>query len=312
MLRYENKFGNCEGMAEGRLAPAQFLPQEQYVSAPNYGADFLTQQTSFREIKFAPVDARGVPLSIIPSEDFYTHKKKTPALSKHHEFFLYGKRKFTSLGGVALRQSRVLWTESRVHNIGNKSFHSRYNQLEGPTDETGQFTVSLLNMAGYLPISGVDLWSGVPVIRRISDGEKEILNAIHPDDNSYANRYYSIQSIRPFLHDYITRQDISDIDPRVIDTFSSTSKNTLVEDLGLEILGEAIKKAVAPVESVYHQAKEAGQLHRDAPVSAERVVLDALGNVENRIEIFSKLKLRILNPVNTLQTGMAEEETQAA
>src|SRR4051812_45369197 len=104
-----------------------------------------------RVIHEAPVDHIGIPLPIIPSEDFPNQETIPDGLSRHHEFWLYGSEKFTQLGRKAIRASRLLKTERTVHNKGALSFHRYFSQSSGPENEQDQFNICVLSMAGYLP-----------------------------------------------------------------------------------------------------------------------------------------------------------------
>jgi hypothetical protein len=231
-----------------------------------------------REIRPAPVDEIGIPLPIIPSENFTSYDKHGPRINKHHEFFLAGPYKFRSLGACAMRMSRLTRAEKEVHNDGSKSFHRFYNHSEGATNEQDQFNLTVLSIAGYLPKNGIDLWSGAPHIREIEDGEREILEAIDPNNNFYQNRIYHIDTIRPFFQKYIKNQDLSHIDYGVAEEFLSTPKISDVRDLGHLILRGSIETAVEPMRWSYQTALEAGQLHPAAPIEPEDIVLNALGN----------------------------------
>ncbi len=259
------------------------------------------------EIREAPVDYLGVPKPIIPSKNFASLELRSPSLSTHHEFFLFGPKTFTTPSSRAMRHSRLLRTERRVHNEGPMSFHNFFNQCSGPPDEASQFKISVLSLAGYLPEEGIDLWSGVPVVRKIEEDERAILMEPHPSDGSrYRNIYYHNDGARDFFLDYTKHQDPSDICPEAIREFLSTSKISEVRDSGFDILSGAMKKATMPIEGEYQLARKAGLLHPLAPETAQGLVAKILENEKQKEKNLQYFWQRLANvalqtEVNTVE-----------
>lgn len=232
------------------------------------------------EIFEAPADELGVPKPIIPSENFPNILPNSSEMSRHHELFLYGPRVFTTLGGKATRQSRVLMTETTIHNQLPTSFHRIYNQSSGPTSEQGQFNVMALSMAGYLPVEGVDLWSDEPVIRPMEDGEREILTTIDPNDESrYRNLLYSTDGEVPkFIEQFLKKQNPNLAHQDALDEFMRSSRIREVRESGYEILRCAIGQALQPLQESYQLARESGRLHPLAPAEPAGIIMDVLSS----------------------------------
>lgn len=247
------------------------------------------------ELRKAPTDDLGVPLPIIPSEKLAGLESSSEDFTKHHEFFLHGTDRFNTIGGIAMRVSRILCTEREVHNTGPKAFHRFYDASPGPPAEVDQIYAGIFTLAGYIPKQGVDLWSGSPTIRDIESGERNILMTISKKNEFWYEYLRSNRSeITQFLDKFVARQDIGSADANSLTEFLSTPKLSIMADAAHEVLNAAIHSTVAPIKNRYQVAREAGQLHPLAPVSAEAVVLNALGNEQRRERTIRRLRESLL------------------
>lgn len=257
----------------------------------------------------APKDSFGFPLPIIPSEDF-PDDIHSDRLSKHHEFFLYGSKKFHTLGEIAARGSRILRAEKVVHNTGPKSFHRFFNQSPAPETMDKQFMISLLSASGYLPEQGIDLWAGEPSIRDMEAGEREILQS--PDLKGglrYKNMIYYNEDLRAFYDKYLVKQDLTQLPDELLASFKAATKSKVVKEVGHEVIESVVALASTPITSVYTEARERGQLHPLAPESPEPIVLRILGSEEQRERLLGPLKGNLARIA--LQTGVDEVQLAA-
>jgi|GEM_PF-3284880 len=124
-----------------------------------------------------PVDElTGMPLSVAtPLQDLSRHKSEVA--NWHHLYHPSTALELQSLGGNALRNSRVQLLPVRQHNTGKYNYHTYY---KGPLlpladDEVTQFRLCVLSCAGYLPDKVIDMQGAVPVERLMTAGEFKYL-----------------------------------------------------------------------------------------------------------------------------------------
>jgi len=252
-------------------------------------------------ISKAPEDELGIPLPIIPSEDFPYLKIGSEELSKHHQFFLEGTKRFTTLGSQAMRLSRILRTEVAVHNTGPRTFHSFFNRSAGSPSESGQYHSSILGISGYLPDQGVDLWNRWAEIRPLEDWEEEILRTTDPiESKRYRNLIFDVEIMPIFFEKIVKGQKLDSVDAELIEDFTATCQLGRVRDIGHQILGQLIDQSVQSLKAPYCNAYEAGRLHPLAPPTPGEVVRGIIGEDERAERIVESFHKRLMS--RALQT----------
>ena len=125
----------------------------------------------------SPVDElTGMPLLIAPP-DKIIERHNPKIANRHHIFYESTAPELQSTGGIALRNSRVQLVPVEWHNIGTNNIHTFYKRAELPAadDDKTQFRLCALACAMYLPEKVIDLKSGEPVIRYMTEKEKNYL-----------------------------------------------------------------------------------------------------------------------------------------
>jgi len=248
------------------------------------------------EVLAAPTDdlGTGIPLPIIPSEKLPNIPPSSPESTGHHEFYLPGKERFRTLGEKTVRSSRVLRVEREVHNTGPKKFHIFFKVSQVPVDEQARANLLVLTLAGYIPKEGVDLWSGEPKIREMEDGEREILCEEDPDQElTYKNLRCERVEASAYIRKIVLKQTPGNVDPDTLKKFISARSLKLTKGAGHQVLRSAVQSMVEPIASTYEILRGEDLLHPLAPISAEDMVLHALGNEAKRENLLYPLRERL-------------------
>lgn len=113
-----------------------------------------------------PVDeVSGIPLPILPQELL---PSDNPAKANwHHPWHASSAPELQTLGGKALRHSRVQLVRTTDHNEGDRTrgkltYHDFYIGPKLPSDEPTQFNACVLACAGYIPERAIDLRGDEP------------------------------------------------------------------------------------------------------------------------------------------------------
>lgn len=121
----------------------------------------------------------GMPLALAPRLEPLPDNE--PAIANwHHWWHPRTAPELQTLGGKALRHSRVQLVPVGDHNIGTATYHHYYEgpPLPGANDTDAQFRLCVLSAAGYIPHNVIDLHAeGVPTVRRMTDAERAAFNA---------------------------------------------------------------------------------------------------------------------------------------
>ena len=100
-------------------------------------------------------EATGIPLSIAP--DIPGIESMPNDNTWHHLFHPSTDPVLQTLGGRALRSSRVQLLPGMQHNFGAHNYHTLFKGPQLPTDETKQFELCVFSAAGYLPDKVIDI-----------------------------------------------------------------------------------------------------------------------------------------------------------
>jgi hypothetical protein len=247
------------------------------------------------ELRKAPTDKIGVPLAIIPSEDFPYIDRNSEQFTGHHEFFLRGTARFRKTGAQACRAARVLGVEANLHNKGPLKFHGFYDVSDVPPGEQDQANILVMTLAGYIPKQGIDFWSGEPRLRDLKEEERDILCEIDPEEElSFKNLRTDRHIAVGFLKKFALEQSPINIDPAILEKFTSSTKIGLTREAGHEVLHSAIQGLVEPVGEYYNEMRAEGLLHPEAPISAEELVLKAFGSQGRREQLLHPLRQKLI------------------
>ena len=127
-----------------------------------------------------PVDEMtGMPLSVAPP--LHDLSRHNPEIANwHHLYHPSTAPELQTLGGTALRNSRVQLLPVKQHNMGKYNYHTYYAgpPLPDANDEDTQFRLCVLACAGYLPKQVIDLNDSTPFKRLMTSDELEFFR--HP------------------------------------------------------------------------------------------------------------------------------------
>lgn len=122
-----------------------------------------------------PVDElTGMPLSVAPP--LYDLSRHNPDIANwHHLYHASTAPELQTLGGTALRNSRVQLLPVRQHNTGKHNYHTYYvgPPLPAANDERNQIRLCILGCAGYLPEKVIDLSEETPAVRLMTGDERD-------------------------------------------------------------------------------------------------------------------------------------------
>lgn len=271
----------------------------------------------------------GFPLPLVPSENLMDPSVRVFA-NWHHPFHPNSAPELQSLGGRALRHSRVQLVEAVDHNHSKESYHAVYDQppLPAADNRHAQFMLALIGCLGYVPRQGLDIYSDGRPIRDLTAAEMDFLRQpakaapvtdtqlaqfIEKTDGvrprtawrilqrkrerqaalSYQNLRYSYDPIRHFFSDYVLSEEQLDLSPRVMKRFLSSKDEATLQGRGEFIIGRASEVAVDPIRSVYTALRTQGLLHNLTPENPAKVVKNKLGSFEQRKRLYPLLQERI-------------------
>lgn len=237
----------------------------------------------------------GLPLPIAPGEEYLPADDPSVA-DWHHEYHPASHPDLKTVGGMALRNSRLQLVDLNYHNHSPKSYHRFYEGPEIPTDPHEQFRLCVLACAGYVPEQGIDLSSGEPQIVDLTPRQKAQLGQMDPDDGLTLREIkYRYDPIRDFFTEYALEQDISHMREDIIDEFVYTGQVDREKFLGHLLIAKAAEAAGELVAEDYHEVRTAGKLHPLMPRQPSTLIKNKLGNAERREQLIPELKGRLMS-----------------
>jgi hypothetical protein len=277
-----------------------------------------------------PVDElTGLPLPILPTGENLPHNKGHVA-NWHHHFHPASSPELTAtIGGRALRQSRVQLVPVRHHNFSNTAYHRFFSGPPIPGEEEEQFGMCVLAAAGYLPREAIDMNNGNPVVRQLAGDHlshlKVVQKPIMPGKDEveryrrkflpgsdydsaersltdkrvrqaemgYRNLRYGYDPIKNFFVSVVLKQDLSHIRDSLIDRFVEDGD----EEQGMSLLAKAALQAVEtttfrgrPLVDVYKEAWSDDCLHPAMPPHPASLVKHKLGDKDKRMNILPRMR----------------------
>lgn len=267
----------------------------------------------------------GLPLPLLPSD------KPLPLRSEltnwHHHFHpsTHPVIKQT-LGGRALRNSRIQLVEATQHNYSQNAYHRFYSGPDIPEDSATQFGMCVMAAAGYVPERAIDTASGQPRTVAMAESQIEQLKlqptVIRPEPTEirryggeeglgykeaeqelldrrttqaqfgYRNLRYGYENMRAFFTEYVLGQEL-DVRPSVRDPFLMHGDITK----GMTLLSQAAKQAVdrtiyqgQSLQRLYDTARTLDRLHPHMPPFAASLVKYKLGDTGMRMSLLPELR----------------------
>lgn len=245
--------------------------------------------------RMTPVDdLTGMPLPIIPKLERLPLRHPDIA-DWHHHFHPRSDPRLKTVGGLALRNSRLQLVAREYHNDGPKRYHKFFDGPPIPESEATQFGMCVLACAGYLPESGIDLRSGEPVVARLDHNQRNLLRSHRRNNFDYRYFRYGYDPIRRFFAKYVLEQNLTEILPqRTIDEFLYSRNPNRRSELGRTIIEAAASSATEHIDPAYDLFRQNQQLHELMPPDPHTLVVYKLGNPKQQEElVLPKLKRQL-------------------
>jgi hypothetical protein len=281
----------------------------------------------------APTDEQtGMPLPISPADLSVLPPDQT---NEHHHFFpRLSPVLRNSLGGKALRVSRIQRVAITQHNFGEKPFHKYFQEGPNiPSDPETQLGMCVLACAGYLPPKVVDTSEGQPTVRTMKEWEYNRLtrpnNYIEPlpyqvkrfrdrrfpnlslraakdelvssrkrqAELTYENLIYGFDPMKTFMLSQVVAQDFSEVDSSIKHNFLES--NDIEAGLCLLAIGSVLAAETAKINGeklneVYRDIYHDGRLHPMMPPNASTIIKHKLGHIPHRVEMLAYLRSELM------------------
>lgn len=191
-----------------------------------------------------------------PETDWHHHfhPKKSPILVK-------------GIGGQAVRNVRLQRSDYYQHHI---DYHGNYDGPPLPQTRQEQFGVVLLASAGYVPDRAISFSDGQPEEVSLSQRQRQKLWS------SGDLKIAAPETIRKFLIDYTTSQNLTEINEKLVDEFLNTPNMQRRYHLGGVLLQLAIEVATDPIDPFYRTAWKKGLIPSYSSSRVQRVVKSKL------------------------------------
>jgi hypothetical protein len=274
-----------------------------------------------------PVDElSGIPLSVAPPLERLP--RHNPDITNwHHLYHPRSAPELQTLGGMALRNSRIQLLPVRDHNTGRGTYHTYYKGPVLTDNEEEQFRLCVLACSGYLSEEVIDLrLPNGPDVRKITDMERRIFRQIPPAPHvnsdavrrfregegtaygyrrakqilesrnrrqaemGYNNFQYGYDVIRNFFQDYTVRRPLGHIKETHVEEFLSTPNAERQRQLGHWLLAKQSEVAAEGVRGLYQAARQSGSLHPRMPAEPASLIKFKLGSTARREELFPRLQ----------------------
>lgn len=168
-----------------------------------------------------PIDEFGIPLPIRPTEVL---PNDDPEVANwHHAWHRASAPELNTVGGLALRNSRLQLVKTTDHNFGNRqkgklTYHDFYIGPKLTDDIHEQFNMCVLSCGGYITREAIDLSGDAPVRVEMTAEEIERFKMVgepRPADTSdldkmrrkaekaYAKQIYPAITLQEFSDDFV-------------------------------------------------------------------------------------------------------------
>lgn len=307
------------------LPPGQLIQSESIQTPAQRAGSFLIDNSGK-----CPVDElTGLPLPIAPTVDIdaaLPHK-----INEHHHFYpRLGPVLRDTLGGRALRVSRIQRVGIEQHNFGENPFHTFFPEgPDVPTDPREQLGFCVLACAGYLPESVVDTSAGEPLIRDMKtwefdrlrrpnsyvaplpiqvkryrdrrfphmsllDAKERLINSRKKQaELTYRSIVYGFDPMKRFIAEQMLLQDFEEVRPNMRNSFldrEDISKGLAIIAIGTCLAAESASVNGRPLNEIYVELRKAGRIHPLMPPSPSTLIKNKLGHTQNRVDLLPRLR----------------------
>lgn len=234
--------------------------------------------------RVTPTDAiTGLPLPIacVGYKEF--DPEDTAVVSDHHGYHPRSAPLFRTQAGKALRSSWKQAVPYELHNMGKQGYHSFLDGPVLPTDEDDIYSRVVMACAGYIPSRVIDLSSGQPIERGMTEEEWEFFRTPHPTEQ-FGYRYikYSYEPIRDFFRDYVIHRRLGYRHAKKVNEFLSVNGEEDKRYLGHLLLMKATELVPKKVRVQYSLLQRAGLLDERMPNTPLTLIKNKLGTPEQR------------------------------
>lgn len=233
-------------------------------------------------------DLVGLPLPILPNITDLD-------LNRHHSWHPRHDPMLQSIGGKALRLSRIQLIDRKRH----AAYHQQFDGPEIPADEREQLRLVLLACAGFVPEHGLDVSSDEPKVVMLSSSQRRLFRAVSQSRQGRCSALcylYDDTAMRRFLTEYVIAQQAPGINNATIDEFLYTHSQDRRYELGKLLISDMVDAAAVSVEPHYSQARSAGLLNPTAPPETREFMLGALRQPGWLSRIVPVLQVRFAPP----------------
>ena len=208
-----------------------------------------------------------------------------------------------TLGGWALRNSRLQEVDRNYHNFGLNAYHEYYLGPEIPEDEDEQFQLVVLACAGLIPREGLDMTGDEPKTVILTTAQRMVLSRPGKDKYGYQNMRFVHDPVQRFLSDYVLRRQLAHISQLMIEEFLDPRiSEKRRRQLGHQLLSKQVEVATEAVRPLYEEAQADQILDPRVPHDPQEFVKwNLLGRKQRQDE---ELIPRLENELR-VQTGAA-------
>lgn len=233
-----------------------------------------------------PVDhLTNMPLPIAPHPR-YLPLHNPDVADWHHHFHPRSDPHLQTVGGIALRNSRIQLVPREFHNEGPMRYHKFFEGPPIPESEALQFGMCVLACAGYIPKQAIDLSAGEPKIIRLKGMRRSVLLSRGSKEFDYQYIRYAYDPIREFFAKYVIEQDLAELLPeRTIDEFLYSRDVLRRQQLGKHILTVAANSATEAINPIYSMLRRRQLLPDFMPPDPHTLVVSKLGKPEHQEEV---------------------------
>lgn len=235
------------------------------------------------------------PLPIAPKcREIKRHQTETA--DDHHGWHPRNHPLFSTVAGLALRNSWMQFIERDLHNEGELRYHRFFSGPEIPSDEVDIFGRCVIACAGYVPDLVIDTKIGdYPFTRPAKTNELAFLRAKDKVD-PFSRRYirYGYTPIREFFRDFALKQNISNVKNGLLDEFVNTTDTAKRIRIGQHLLWVVAEIATGEIRDTYSYLASRGLLHPAMPSDPKPLLKWKLGSPEStEAEVIPMLAHRI-------------------
>lgn len=229
---------------------------------------------------YTPIDEIGMPLPLAPT-NLEIHDASQPKPDWHHHF--HPRRSVTlteDWGGDAVRNARVQKYDYAIHHF---DYHGYFEGPPLPETPAQKFGIAVLALAGYVPGEAILFKRDGPHIVGLSDSQRNRLL------KSGELRCPSPEIVRRFMLDYTLKQNLVEVNEKLVDEFLNTSDLDRRYNLGGSLLNLAIDKAVEPLDPFYRNAWKKGYIDRTSARKPQRLVRNSIRLRSRQIPLVNRL-----------------------